>query len=670
MKDKKTLIAGGLLLASAVTAGLAVKHRKNNSCKADENDFTDKPLTKSESLSAPISPKDSKKKSNLLGVDASTPFETVAYLDSLTPSLMTRNSVNQGAVTGISVASSKGMSNVTEVITNTLLLGDRSYANKLFTRGALAVGGYALTKIPEKNNESLIVSSTRSAGSLLQAASISGIVYDSISKTTEKQTKKSKAVPITIGALVVAGLIYRGKNMLEERRSLIDTIPQDPSNKIVPATTAAIVVVQLIKLLGYGIKSTGAGLEKWIGDGPLKKNVAKSVNIGLWSSIFIGAYWGGVSKIGTANEKYETAYSKAPADPNVSGSPESNVTFEQIGLQGRKFVSNVVKPSSIQKVTGKRPKEKPIRVYVGFDMPEHYHSQRTEMAIAELKRTKAFDRKYLLLISPTGTGWIDHTSVESAEMYSRGDIASCVVQYAKYPSFLALQKVHDGRRQFRELLWAIKLITDSMPEEKRPKVLVFGLSLGSWSSSDAVMHTGIEGFDHYGIDRALWAGMPGLAKWGKIEHRDTKLKIPEGTMQIFDRQEEFEKLTQAQRNKLRAIILNHDDDPIALIRPKLIVKRPKWLTTGNRGRGVPKKMEWTPLFTFLQVGIDAANAMTVVPGKFRSHGHDYRGDFAYFVNQAYQFGASPAVVKKVDAHLVELETARAEKSKELAANLQ
>jgi hypothetical protein len=46
-------------------------------------------------------------------------------------------------------------------------------------------------------------------------------------------------------------------------------------------------------------------------------------------------------------------------------------------------------------------------------------------------------------------------------------------------------------------------------------VLVFGESLGAWTSSDVVMFQGIEGFDHYGIDRALWVGLPWLAKWSR-----------------------------------------------------------------------------------------------------------------------------------------------------------
>jgi hypothetical protein len=40
--------------------------------------------------------------------------------------------------------------------------------------------------------------------------------------------------------------------------------------------------------------------------------------------------------------------------------------------------------------------------------------------------------------------------------------------------------------------------------------------------------------------------------------------------------------------------------------------------------------------TFVQVLVDAMNAMRVVPGEFKSFGHDYRGDTADFVRAAYR----------------------------------
>ena len=61
----------------------------------------------------------------------------------------------------------------------------------------------------------------------------------------------------------------------------------------------------------------------------------------------------------------------------------------------------------------------PIRTYVGFNTAPLYTTGRAELALAELERTGAFDRSYLLLISPTGTGWVDQTVVEAAEFLAR-----------------------------------------------------------------------------------------------------------------------------------------------------------------------------------------------------------------------------------------------------------
>jgi YihY family inner membrane protein len=88
------------------------------------------------------------------------------------------------------------------------------------------------------------------------------------------------------------------------------------------------------------------------------------------------------------------------------------------------------------------------------------------------------------------------------------------------------------------------------------------------------------------------------------------------------------------------VILSHDNDPIAVFGPDLLVQRPWWLADGRRGRGVPPTMRWQPLVTFVQTAMDAANAMVSVPGKFGSFGHDYRADMVRFVQDGYQLPAA------------------------------
>jgi uncharacterized membrane protein len=278
----------------------------------------------------------------------------------------------------------------------------------------------------------------------------------------------------------------------------------------------------------------------------------------------------------------------------------------------------------------------PIRVYVGYNAEPIYLTGRAELALEELERTGAFDRDYLLLVSPTGTGWVDHTMIEAVELLSRGNVATCCIQYGRFPSFLSVQKVSLGRRQFRLLLYGIAARLTERPPEKRPKVLVFGESLGAWASSDVIMYQGIGGFDHYGIDRALWIGLPGLAKWSRNGMaRGSSELVPPGTVRVFDHPAEIESMDDEERDRLRAVILSHANDPIAAMVPDIAVQEPEWLKAHPRGRGVPDSMQWIPIMTFVQTMIDAANAMVTVPGEFRSFGHDYRADTARMVHAAY-----------------------------------
>jgi uncharacterized membrane protein len=349
----------------------------------------------------------------------------------------------------------------------------------------------------------------------------------------------------------------------------------------------------------------------------------------------------------------------------VSGSANSLLPFSDLGQQGRRYVSDVVTPELIKEVMGEDAVAHPIRTYVGFNSEPIYQTGRAELALAELDRTGAFDRSVLLLISPTGTGWVDHTLIETAEFLTRGDIATCAIQYGRYPSFLSVQKVALGQGQFRLLLWGIRQRLAERPPERRPRVLVFGESLGAWTSSDVVMFQGIEGFDHYGIDRALWVGLPWLAKWSRSGMaRGSSTLVPEGTVGVFDRHEQLAELDDEQRARLRAVILSHDNDPIAVMGPELLIKPPWWLDDGRRGRGVPEAMRWRPLITFIQTAMDAANAMVSVPGKFGSFGHDYRADMVRFVRDAYGLpDATELQLDRIEQTLRSLELERAERIK-------
>ena len=71
--------------------------------------------------------------------------------------------------------------------------------------------------------------------------------------------------------------------------------------------------------------------------------------------------------------------------------------------------------------------------------------------------------------------------------------------------------------------------------------------------------------------------------------------------------------------------------------------------------------------------VDAMNAMKVIPGEFKSFGHDYRGDTARFVYGAYGFDeVTDDQLATVDETLKQLELERGERikrAKEIAAEM-
>ncbi len=161
---------------------------------------------------------------------------------------------------------------------------------------------------------------------------------------------------------------------------------------------------------------------------------------------------------------------------------------------------------------GERAVADPIRVYVGLDSGRS-EAERISLAVQELERTGAFERSLLLVVSPTGTGYVNYVTSESVEYLTLGDCASATLQYSKRPSALSLDRVWEGRKHFRLVLSAIRRRLYQLAPEKRPRLVVFGESLGALTSQDAFVHQGTVGLLDAGVEAALWIGTPALSKW-------------------------------------------------------------------------------------------------------------------------------------------------------------
>lgn len=562
------------------------------------------------------------------------PLKASALLDSFAPSLMPRKSLHQGIAGGLAVIGAELLGTSVDSIVIRAAPPDSPLVWRLGARAVVGAVGSAVAGISETDDESTSRAALRSAGRLAAVAAAGGIVNE-VGRDLEGKVEWP-LLPVATGLGGFAFVASRLSRELEMRRGVMKRWRDDDKPASLAGSLGIALGVGFIgRVIGKGYMTSRSSLGNYLGGEGGRQMIGRAINIGLWGTGAAAVYVYVVSRLARLNHKVETNFSVPPSNQHVSGGPNSISPFEELGLQGRRFVTDVVAPQEIDETLGESGAMPPVRVYVGVESEPLYATGRSELALEEMERLGAFERKYLLLVSPTGTGWVDNTVVETAEILARGDIATVSIQYGKAPSFLEIQGVSLGRAQFRQLLWGVRQRLIGVPESRRPKVLVFGESLGAWASSDVIMHQGITGFDHYGIENALWFGLPGLARWSRTGMREGRNPLtPEGTVGAFDRFDQYQELSEGRKRALRAFVVDHDNDPISQMSLRLAVKRPPWLD-GEPRRNVPDGMRWQPVITFIQVLADAMNAMVTVPGEYKSFGHDYRAETLDFVSAAF-----------------------------------
>jgi uncharacterized membrane protein len=359
-------------------------------------------------------------------------------------------------------------------------------------------------------------------------------------------------------------------------------------------------------------------------------------------------------------EEIEAAYPNPPTSPLVSGGPGSGVAWDTLSRQGRRNVATKVTADQIEQVMGEPALAEPICVYIGLESAPT-EAERVALAIAELERTGAFDRSLLMVISPTGTGYVNYVAVESASYLSRGDIASVTMQYSLRPSPLSLDRVAEGRHHYRMLIDAIHNALAERPPEKRPRVVLFGESLGAWTSQDAFAHRGTQGLLNAGVDRALWIGTPYMSKWKEEVLHGDRPDVDRSLVGRFNDFGEVEALDPEARRRLRYVMITHANDAVGHFGLDLLVRAPDWLgPAATRAATVPGAEQWRSPTTFVQTLIDMKNAANVIPGEFEAKGHDYRADLARFVREVYALPASDEQLAAVEQALraAELERKR------------
>jgi uncharacterized membrane protein len=305
-----------------------------------------------------------------------------------------------------------------------------------------------------------------------------------------------------------------------------------------------------------------------------------------------------------------------PTAPLKTGSAASLLSWEELGRAGREFLATGPTAAEISAFTQTDALE-PIRVYVGLRAADTA-DERAQLAVEELKRVGAFERSILVIITPTGSGWIDPASMDTLEYLRHGDVASVALQYSYLSSPLSLLVEPDyGSEAARALFAAVYEYWTTLPRDKRPKLYLHGLSLGAMNSEKSM-----ELFEILGdpIQGALWSGPPFESRiWRNMtEHRNAGSpawlpQVRDGSFVRFMNQNGDAGPANAPWGPMRIVYLQYASDPITFFDYRDLYRRPEWMDA-PRGPDVSPELRWYPVVTMLQLVIDMAVATNTPMG--------------------------------------------------------
>jgi uncharacterized membrane protein len=347
--------------------------------------------------------------------------------------------------------------------------------------------------------------------------------------------------------------------------------------------------------------------------------------ITLINGVLIRGFLAGANRVFQPQNTTTRAGIVQPEEPERSGSPTSFAAWDTLGFQGRNFVATGPHAEELTRINGE-PAREPIRVYVGLQTAETDEG-RMAVLLSELERTGAFDRELLAIIPTTGTGWINPIAARSLEMMYNGDTALVGSQYSYLPSWISfLGDRQKSMESGRMMIDAIHQRWVQLPPERRPKLVLYGESLGSMAGQGAFGW--LPDIARMGFSSVLWVGPPNASPlWNGITLRrdprtpEVEPRYDNGRTVRFSQATDVSEIADDAAppwEGTRVLFLQHPSDPIVWWSTDLLFTRPDWLREAP-GRDRTASMRWYPIVTFWQVSADMTNAAGVPGG----HGHNY-----------------------------------------------
>ena len=443
--------------------------------------------------------------------------------------------------------------------------------------------------------------------------------------------RRSWTVFLISAATLVVVSFGLGQYWQHEIRTLMGVTDYNIAFVVLCPLIAAL-IVWLILLIGRGLRGlyrwAAKALHRWIGQRAARA-VAWILVAGLTYLVVTGLLLQGL--VNAANEAFSVRNTTTPAGVDQpatsvrSGGPGSLVPWDTLGRQGRIFIGQGPSTGAIEKVTH-HPAMEPVRAYAGLASATDVQS-RAALAVRDLEREGGFRRKNLLVVTTTGSGWVDPALVDSFEYLSGGDAAAVSIQYSYLPSWISyLVDQSKAREAGAALFNAVYTRWSQLPSGHRPRLFVAGESLGSFGGEAAFS-------GEYGLSLTtgtLFAGPPNFNTLFRefSDHRDAgSLEVQpvfqDGQVVRFADDPTTGIPPKGQPWKgSRVLYMMHPSDPVVWWSPHLIFSEPGWISQPP-GRDVLAGMFWMPLVTFWQVSADLPFAQGVPAG----HGHHYTAEY-------------------------------------------
>lgn len=383
---------------------------------------------------------------------------------------------------------------------------------------------------------------------------------------------------------------------------------------------------------------------------PIARLEATILVAALATSLVTGVVYRGM--VGLADRSFASADGGThegvlqPASRLRSGSPASYVPWETLGREGRRFVASGPTATDIATLTA-RPAVTPIRVYAGMSSADGLREQ-ARLVLAELKRTGAFDREVLALATSTGSGWVDPSTSDPLEYMFGGDTAIAAMQYSHLPSWMSyLVDAGRAREAGRALFDTVHTYWSGLSPAHRPRLVVFGESLGAFGASAAFRDV-----DELiaRTDGALFIGAPNSTDLTRSLTAARAAGSPQ-RLPVYGNGETVRFAASAAdlRNPdgsarhPRVVILQHASDPIVWWSDSLIWRKPDWLKE-RRGPDVSSQVRWFPFLTFWQVSSDMLASLAPPPGYGHQYGEEVAAAWAAILSPPHWSAADTAAL--------------------------